>query len=182
MAGWGFVVMSRRYLVQLGALWVLLLTPGCFLSPTRKLLLLELNILISGFTIILLWLFIFIFCCCQTVRFKNELVRNITIKLGYANAKVSLGKTLQCCRPGSPNALAVGINWKSWFKVPLSLLSVFRSTSVTTSTVRGPAASSRAAAAQRTSFPAGEWAARESSACSGTYSDWKKRSGDKMIN
>lgn len=25
----------------------------------------------------------------QTVRFKNELVRNITIKLGYANAKVS---------------------------------------------------------------------------------------------
>lgn len=26
----------------------------------------------------------------QTVRFKNELVRNITIKLGYANAKVSV--------------------------------------------------------------------------------------------
>ena len=26
----------------------------------------------------------------QTVRFKNELVRNITIKLGYANAKVCL--------------------------------------------------------------------------------------------
>lgn len=25
----------------------------------------------------------------HTVRFKNELVRNITIKLGYANAKVS---------------------------------------------------------------------------------------------
>lgn len=25
----------------------------------------------------------------QTVRFKNEKVRNITIKLGYANAKVS---------------------------------------------------------------------------------------------
>ena len=25
----------------------------------------------------------------QTVRFKNELERNITIKLGYANAKVS---------------------------------------------------------------------------------------------
>ena len=24
----------------------------------------------------------------QTVRFKNELERNITIKLGYANAKV----------------------------------------------------------------------------------------------
>ena len=26
----------------------------------------------------------------MTVRFKNELVRNITIKLGYANAKVRL--------------------------------------------------------------------------------------------
>lgn len=26
----------------------------------------------------------------QTVRFKNELERNITIKLGYANAKVNL--------------------------------------------------------------------------------------------
>ena len=26
----------------------------------------------------------------QTVRFKNELERNITIKLGYANAKVQL--------------------------------------------------------------------------------------------
>lgn len=33
----------------------------------------------------------------QTVRFKNELERNITIKLGYANAKVSSGKTkIQC--------------------------------------------------------------------------------------
>ena len=26
----------------------------------------------------------------MTVRFKNELVRNITIKLGYANAKVRM--------------------------------------------------------------------------------------------
>ena len=26
----------------------------------------------------------------MTVRFKNELVRNITIKLGYANAKVGI--------------------------------------------------------------------------------------------
>lgn len=26
----------------------------------------------------------------MTVRFKNELVRNITIKLGYANAKVGV--------------------------------------------------------------------------------------------
>ena len=27
----------------------------------------------------------------QTVRFKNEMVRNITIKLGYANAKIYQG-------------------------------------------------------------------------------------------
>ena len=31
----------------------------------------------------------------MTVRFKNELVRNITIKLGYANAKVCL--CVLCC-------------------------------------------------------------------------------------
>ena len=30
--------------------------------------------------------------CPQTVRFKNELVRNITIKLGYANAKIYKSK------------------------------------------------------------------------------------------
>ncbi len=30
----------------------------------------------------------------MTVRFKNELVRNITIKLGYANAKVRLLESL----------------------------------------------------------------------------------------
>lgn len=30
----------------------------------------------------------------HTVRFKNELERNITIKLGYANAKVSAGTQL----------------------------------------------------------------------------------------
>jgi translation initiation factor 2 subunit 3 len=36
----------------------------------------------------------------QTVRFKNELERNITIKLGYANAKV---------RPGRP--LAYRMRW-----------------------------------------------------------------------
>lgn len=28
----------------------------------------------------------------MTVRFKNELVRNITIKLGYANAKVRISQ------------------------------------------------------------------------------------------
>jgi translation initiation factor 2 subunit 3 len=33
----------------------------------------------------------------QTVRFKNELERNITIKLGYANAKIY--KCPSCERP-----------------------------------------------------------------------------------
>jgi translation initiation factor 2 gamma subunit (eIF-2gamma) len=32
----------------------------------------------------------------QTVRFKNELERNITIKLGYANAKVFYRLLIQC--------------------------------------------------------------------------------------
>ena len=36
----------------------------------------------------------------QTVRFKNELVRNITIKLGYANAKVYKCDNEECPRPG----------------------------------------------------------------------------------
>jgi translation initiation factor 2 subunit 3 len=35
----------------------------------------------------------------QTVRFKNELERNITIKLGYANAKIYKCDNLQCPRP-----------------------------------------------------------------------------------
>ena len=34
----------------------------------------------------------------MTVRFKNELVRNITIKLGYANAKVRLQEGPQVAR------------------------------------------------------------------------------------
>lgn len=42
----------------------------------------------------------------QTVRFKNELERNITIKLGYANAKIYKCKDPQCPRPG--NFLARG--------------------------------------------------------------------------
>ena len=33
----------------------------------------------------------------QTVRFKNELVRNITIKLGYANAKIFKCENPKCC-------------------------------------------------------------------------------------
>jgi len=36
----------------------------------------------------------------QTVRFKNELERNITIKLGYANAKVYKCDSPSCPRPG----------------------------------------------------------------------------------
>lgn len=37
----------------------------------------------------------------QTVRFKNELERNITIKLGYANAKVYKCDNPECPRPGN---------------------------------------------------------------------------------
>ena len=36
----------------------------------------------------------------QTVRFKNELERNITIKLGYANAKIYQCDNPNCPRPG----------------------------------------------------------------------------------
>ncbi|KAJ3027541.1 UNVERIFIED_CONTAM: Eukaryotic translation initiation factor 2 subunit 3 [Siphonaria sp. JEL0065] len=36
----------------------------------------------------------------QTVRFKNELERNITIKLGYANAKIFKCSNEACPRPG----------------------------------------------------------------------------------
>ena len=35
----------------------------------------------------------------QTVRFKNELERNITIKLGYANAKIYKSEDERCPRP-----------------------------------------------------------------------------------
>ncbi|OAV97953.1 eukaryotic translation initiation factor 2 subunit gamma [Puccinia triticina 1-1 BBBD Race 1] len=36
----------------------------------------------------------------HTVRFKNELERNITIKLGYANAKIYKCEEASCARPG----------------------------------------------------------------------------------
>jgi translation initiation factor 2 subunit 3 len=36
----------------------------------------------------------------HTVKFKNELVRNITIKLGYANAKIYRCSNQDCPRPG----------------------------------------------------------------------------------
>src|SRR3569833_1970261 len=35
----------------------------------------------------------------QTVRFKNELIRNITIKLGYANSKIYKCDNKSCPRP-----------------------------------------------------------------------------------
>lgn len=37
----------------------------------------------------------------QTVRFKNELIRNITIKLGYANAKIYQAEGPQSSDPGA---------------------------------------------------------------------------------
>ena len=37
----------------------------------------------------------------QTFRFKNELERNITIKLGYANAKIYKCEDERCPRPMS---------------------------------------------------------------------------------
>lgn len=40
----------------------------------------------------------------QTVRFKNELERNITIKLGYANAKIYRCSNPACERPASYRA------------------------------------------------------------------------------
>lgn len=40
----------------------------------------------------------------QTVRFKNELERNITIKLGYANAKIYKCGNVGCERPASYRA------------------------------------------------------------------------------
>jgi hypothetical protein len=42
----------------------------------------------------------------QTVRFKTELVRNITIKLGYANAKIFKCDNPKCYRPGNYKAMS----------------------------------------------------------------------------
>eukprot|EP00246_Nothoceros_aenigmaticus_P011855 TRINITY_DN3395_c0_g1_i1.p1 TRINITY_DN3395_c0_g1~~TRINITY_DN3395_c0_g1_i1.p1 ORF type:complete len:464 (+),score=101.95 TRINITY_DN3395_c0_g1_i1:82-1473(+) len=44
----------------------------------------------------------------QTVRFKNELVRNITIKLGYANAKIYKCESDACPRPMAYKAYGSG--------------------------------------------------------------------------
>mmetsp|Transcript_520 Transcript_520/g.1591 ORF Transcript_520/g.1591 Transcript_520/m.1591 type:complete len:464 (+) Transcript_520:42-1433(+) len=51
----------------------------------------------------------------QTVRFKNELERNITIKLGYANAKIYQCKDPACPRPG--NYQARGSSTEDRFKM-----------------------------------------------------------------
>jgi translation initiation factor 2 subunit 3 len=51
----------------------------------------------------------------QTVRFKNELERNITIKLGYANAKIYQCKDPECPRPG--NFLSRGSSTEDVVKV-----------------------------------------------------------------
>jgi translation initiation factor 2 gamma subunit (eIF-2gamma) len=42
----------------------------------------------------------------QTVRFKNELERNITIKLGYANAKIYKCEDPKCPRPATYRCVA----------------------------------------------------------------------------
>ena len=44
----------------------------------------------------------------QTVRFKNELERNITIKLGYANAKIYACSDPKCPRPATYRAFGSG--------------------------------------------------------------------------
>ncbi|GAQ84803.1 eukaryotic translation initiation factor 2 subunit gamma [Klebsormidium nitens] len=44
----------------------------------------------------------------QTVRFKNELERNITIKLGYANAKIYMCEDDKCPRPMTYKAYGSG--------------------------------------------------------------------------
>ncbi|XP_074284544.1 eukaryotic translation initiation factor 2 subunit gamma-like [Silene latifolia] len=44
----------------------------------------------------------------QTVRFKNELERNITIKLGYANAKIYKCEDERCPRPSCYRAYGSG--------------------------------------------------------------------------
>lgn len=61
----------------------------------------------------------------QTVRFKSELERNITIKLGYANAKIYMCKDPECPRPG--NFLTRGSSTEDIVKVsphPPTLTSV----------------------------------------------------------
>lgn len=59
----------------------------------------------------------------QTVRFKNELERNITIKLGYANAKIYKCEDERCPRPmcykyvihSSSLSIVLDFGWKYYF-------------------------------------------------------------------
>ena len=70
----------------------------------------------------------------MTVRFKNELVRNITIKLGYANAKV---------RPRTPSA-----------STRLKTESLCRSTSARTPHAQDQAATGHIDLTRKTTRPA----------------------------
>jgi len=54
----------------------------------------------------------------QTVRFKNELERNITIKLGYANAKIYKCDDPTCPRPGNYCSYGSGKEVDPLCKVP----------------------------------------------------------------
>jgi translation initiation factor 2 gamma subunit (eIF-2gamma) len=72
----------------------------------------------------------------MTVRFKNELVRNITIKLGYANAKVRLVAML----------LHIGAS--------IHRSHLFRSTNAKTKPARDPVATARTSQTKRTTLPA----------------------------
>lgn len=48
----------------------------------------------------------------QTVRFRNEMKRNITIKLGYANAKVCRSPFL-----AETPVIHWGLGWRHWYCV-----------------------------------------------------------------
>lgn len=52
------------------------------------------------------------------MRFKNELERNITIKLGYANAKIYKAKDPACPRPSSYKVNSGDSFWSFNHKFP----------------------------------------------------------------
>ena len=85
----------------------------------------------------------------QTVRFKNELVRNITIKLGYANAKVRIDRRNQ--RTAKTLSLFTSIPPLSFPPSPPPLLSS-RYTSVTTIVVLVRALTDLAVVQKKMSF------------------------------
>ena len=55
----------------------------------------------------------------QTVRFRNELERNITIKLGYANAKIYKCTNPDCARPSNYTSVFFVVCW-CWLRHPCS--------------------------------------------------------------